>query len=263
MENEEIKSTKRAFKIFYNFLAQNEKCVKKVKKNDRKLFKGRVKNDFYQNLAILSDDIECVSNDGHRIKYAYCSWREAFFNSTDRNNFKYFASLYQTTGAICFRIYNYGTESYDYIISLNSDAYDHLSDRITWLSFSHEMGHCLLDHPSNPLPDDVGRDIEREIAADNAGFNFLKESNAIDLNEYADREHLVGEKGFRLKHIANCGMVSYRKENIEVITNSFNKEKLDCLEIIAKRFIKLDSDENYEEDSARESNFKKFLSENL
>lgn len=263
MENEEIKNTKRAFKIFYNFLAQNKECVKKIKKNDRKIFKGKVENTFYQNLAILSDDTECVSNDGHRIKYSYCSWREAFFNSTDRKNFKYFTSLYQTTGAMAFRVYNYETESYDYIISLNSDAYDHLSDRITWLTFSHEMGHCLLDHPSNPLPDDIKRDIEREIAADNEGFNFLKKTNSIDLNEYNDRQYLVGNEGFRLKHIANCGMILYGRENIEIITNSFNKEKLDCLKTIAKRFIKLDSDETKEEDSARESNFKKFLSENL
>lgn len=263
MEKEEIKSTKRAFKIFYDFLAQNKKCVKMIKKNDRKIFKGRVKNTFYQNLAILSDDTEYVSNGGHRIKYSYCSWREAFFNSIDRKNFKYFASLYQTTGAIAFRIYNYGSESYDYVISLNSDAYDHLSDRITWLSFSHEMGHCLLDHPSNPLPDDVKRDIEREIAADNEGFAFLKKTNSIDLNEYNDRQYLVGDEGFRLKHIANCGMVLYGRENIEIIADSFNKEKLDCLETIAKRFIKLDSDETKEEDEAREENFKKFLSENL
>ena len=258
-----IKNTKRAFKIFYNFLAQNKECVKIIKKNDRKIFKERVKNNFHQNLAILSDDTECVSNEGHRIKYAYCSWREAFFNSTDRKSFKYFASLYQTTGAMCFSIYNYGTESYDYIIALNSDAYDHLSDRVAWLTFSHEMGHCLLDHPSNPLPDDIKRDIEREIAADNEGFNFLKKTNSIDLKEYVNREQLVGAEGFRLKHIANCGMMLYGKENIEVITNSFNKEKLDCLELIAKRFIKLDSDETFEEDSARESNFTKFLSENL
>ena len=258
--NENIKS---AFKAFYYFLAQNKKCVKEVKENDRNLFKGKVENDFYQNLAILSDDTGYVSNDGHKIKYSYTSWREAFFDSTDRKDFKYFASLYSTTGAICFRIYNYGTESYDYIISLNSDAYDHLSDRVTWLSFAHEMGHCLLDHPSYPLPDDVIRDVEREIAADNAGFNFLKTTNNFDLNEYIDREHLVGKDGFRIKHIANCGMLIYGKENVEVICDNFDKEELDCLETIAKRFIKLDSDENSEEDSAREENFKKFLSENL
>ena len=262
MNNDYIKSTKHAFKSYYYFLAQNKECVKKIKKNDRNLFKGKVENNFYQNLAVLSDDTECVSNEGHKIKYSYCSWREAFFNSTDRNNFKYFKSLYQTTGAMCFRIYNYGTESYDYVMSLNSDAYEHLSDRIAWLSFSHEMGHCLLDHPSNPLPDDK-RDIEREIAADNEGFAFLKQTNVIDLNEYKDRGHLVGSEGFRLKHIANCGMMLYGKENVEVICNSFKKETLDCLEEIAKRFIKLDFDETYEEDSSRESNFEKFLSENL
>ena len=263
MKKKIIKSTKSAFKSFYYFLAQNKKCVKMIKKNDRNLFKGRVENDFYQNLAMLSDDTEYVSNDGHKIKYSYTSWREAFFDSTDRNNFKYFASLYQTTGAICFRIYNYGTNEYDYIISLNSDAYDHLSDRVTWLTFAHEMGHCLLNHPSHPLPDDVGRNIEREIDADNAGFNFLKKTKVFDLNEYVDREHLVGKDGFRIKHIANCGMMIYGKENVEVIRDSFDKEELDCLETIAKRFIKLDSDETSEEDSAREENFKKFLSENL
>ena len=187
--NENIKSTKSAFKAFYYFLAQNKKCVKEVKKNDRKIFKGKVKNDFYQNLAMMSSDTECVSNDGHRIKYSYTSWREAFFNSTDRKNFNYFASLYQTTGAICFRIYNYGTNEYDYIMSLNSDAYNHLSDRVTWLSFAHEMGHCLLDHPSNPLPDGVGRNIEREIDADNAGFNFLKKTKVFDLHEYEYGEY--------------------------------------------------------------------------
>ena len=263
MKEKKIKSTKSAFKSFYYFLAQDKKCVNIIKKNDRKIFKGKVENDFYQNLAILSDDTEYVSNDGHKIKYSYCSWREAFFNSTDRNNFRYFASLYQTTGAMAFRIYNYGTNEYDYIISLNSDAYNHLSDRVMWLSLSHEMGHCLLDHPSHPLPDDVVRDVEREIDADNAGFNFLKTTNNFDLNEYIGREHLVGKDGFRIKHIANCGMLIYGKENIEVICDSFDKEELDCLETIAKRFIKLDSDENSEEDSAREENFKKFLSENL
>ena len=263
MKEKKIKSTKSAFKLFYYFLAQNKKCVKKIKKNDRNLFKGKVEHDFYQNLAILSDDTEYVSNDGHKIKYSYTSWREAFFNSTDRKNFKYFASLYQTTGAMAFRIYNYGTNEYDYVISLNSDAYNHLSDRVMWLSLSHEMGHCLLDHPSNPLPDDVGRDIEREIDADNAGFNFLKETNNFDLHEYANREYLCGSEGFRIKHIANCGMLIYGKENIEVICDSFNKEQLDCLETIAKRFINLYSDETSEEDSAREENFRKFLSENL
>lgn len=263
MKDKKIKSTKSAFKAFYYFLAQNKKCVKIIKKNDRKIFKGKIKNDFYQTIAMMSSDTECVSNDGHKIKYSYTSWREAFFNSTDRNNFKYFASLYQTTGAICFRIYNYGTDKYDYIISLNSDAYDHLSDRVTWLSFAHEMGHCLLDHPSNPLPDDVKRSIEREIDADNAGFNFLKKTKVFDLNEYVDREYLVGKDGFRIKHIANCGMLIYGKENVEVICDNFDKEELDCLETIAKRFIKLDSDETSEEDSAREENFKKFLSENL
>ena len=263
MNNENIKNTKSAFKAFYYFLAQDKKCVKEVKKNDRKIFKGKVKNDFYQKLAMISDNTGYVSNDGHRIKYSYTSWREAFFDSTDRNNFNYFASLYQTTGAICFRIYNYGTDEYDYIMSLNSDAYNHLSDRVTWLSFSHEMGHCLLDHPSNPLPDDVGRNIEREIDADNAGFNFLKKTKVFDLHEYVNQEYLVGKDGFRIKHIANCGMLIYGKENVEVICDSFDKEQLDCLETIAKRFIKLDSDENSEEDSAREENFKKFLSENL
>ena len=263
MKEKIIKSTKSAFKLFYYFLAQNKKCVKMIKKNDRKIFKGKVKNDFYQNLAMMSSDTECVSNNGHRIKYSYCSWREAFFDSTDRNNFRYLASLYQTTGAMAFRIYNYGTNEYDYIISLNSDAYDRLSDRVTWLSFAHEMGHCLLDHPSHPLSDDVGRNIEREIDADNAGFNFLKKTKVFDLNEYVDREHLVGKDGFRIKHIANCGMTIYGKENIEVICDNFNKEKFDCLETIAKRFINLDSDETSEEDSAREENFRKFLSENL
>ena len=52
-------------------------------------------------------------------------------------------------------------------------------------------------------------------------------------------------------------------KNVEVICDNFDKEELDCLETIAKRFIKLDSDETSEEDSAREENFKKFLSENL
>ena len=263
MKEKKIKSTKSAFKSFYYFLAQDKKCVNIIKKNDRKIFKGKVENDFYQNLAILSDDTEYVSNDGHKIKYSYCSWREAFFNSTDRNIFRYFASLYQTTGAMAFRIYNYGTNEYDYIISLNSDAYNHLSDRVMWLSLSHEMGHCLLDHPSHPLPDDVVRDVEREIAADNAGFNFLKTTNNFDLYEYIDRENLVGKDGFRIKHIVNCGMMIYGKENVEVICDNFNKEEFDCLETIAKRFIKLDSDETSEEDSAREENFKKFLSENL
>ena len=258
-----IRNTKSAFRAFYYFLAQNKKCVKKIKDNDRNLFKGKVKNGFYQNLAMMSSDTDCVSNDGHRIKYSYTSWREAFFDSTDRNNFNYFASLYQTTGAMCFRIYNYGTNEYDYIISLNSDAYDRLSDRITWLSFAHEMGHCLLDHPSHPLPDDVERNIGREIDADNAGFNFLKKTKVFDLHEYVDREHLVGKDGFRIKHIANCGMMIYGKENVEVICDSFDKEQLDCLETIAKRFIKLDSGETSEEDSAREENFRKFLSENL
>ena len=258
-----IKSTKNAFKSFYYFLAQDKKCVKKIKKNDRNLFKGKVENDFYQNLAMLSDDTEYVSNDGHKIKYSYTSWREAFFNSIDRNNFNYLASLYQTTGAMAFRIYNYGTNEYDYIVSLNSDAYNHLSDRVMWLSLSHEMGHCLLDHPSNPLTDDVERDIEREIAADNAGFNFLKKTKVFDLHEYVDREYLVGKDGFCIKHIVNCGMMIYGKENVEVICDNFDKEELDCLETIAKRFIKLDSDETSEEDSAREGNFKKFLSENL
>lgn len=265
MAEEKIKNTKCAFKEFYYFLALNKKCVKIIKKNDRKskLFKGRVKNDFYQTLAILSDDTGYVSNDGHRIKYVYSSWREAFFSSTDRNSFEYFNSLYKTTGAMCFRIYNYRIDKYDYIITLNSDAYDRLSDRVMWLTFSHEMGHCILDHPSNPLPDDIKRDIEREIAADNAGFNFLKESNTIDLHEYVDREYLVGAEGFRLKHVVNCPMMLYGKENVDVITEQFNKEDLDCLEIIAKRFLKLDSGETAEEDKAREENFKKFLSENI
>ena len=263
MSNENIKSTKSAFKTFYYFLAQNKKCVKEVKENDRNLFKGKVENDFYQNLAMISFDTGYVSNDGHKIKYSYTSWKEAFFNSTDRDNFEYFASLYRTTGAIAFRIYNYGTNEYDYIISLNSDAYNHLSDRVMWLTLSHEMGHCLLDHPSHPLQDGDGRDIEREIAADNAGFNFLKTTNNFDLHEYANQEYLVGSEGFRLKHIANCGMTIYGKENIEVICDNFNKEKFDCLETIAKRFINLYSDETSEEDSAREENFRKFLSENL
>ena len=50
---------------------------------------------------------------------------------------------------------------------------------------------------------------------------------------------------------------------LKLFCDNFNKEELDCLETIAKRFIKLDSDETSEEDSAREENFKKFLSENL
>ena len=164
---------------------------------------------------------------------------------------------------MAFRIYNYRTNEEDYMISLNSDAYNNLSDRVMWLSLSHEMGHCLLDHPSNPLPDDVGRNIEREIDADNAGFNFLKTTNNFDLNEYIGREHLVGKNGFRIKHIANCDMLLYGNKNIEVICDNFNKEELDCLETIAKRFLKLYTDETSEEDSAREENFKKFLSENL
>ena len=263
MSNENIKNTKSAFKAFYHFLAQNKKCVKEIKNNDRNLFKGKIENDFYQNLAMESFDTGYVSNDGHRIKYSYCSWREAFFNSTDRNDFKCFAPLYQTTGAMAFRIYNYGTNEEDYMISLNSDAYNHLSDRVMWLSLSHEMGHCLLDHPNNPVQDDVLRDIEREIAADNVGFNFLKKTNSFDLHEYVGREHLVGSEGFRIKHIANCGMLIYGNKNIEVICDNFNKEEFDCLETIAKRFLKLDTDENSEEDSAREENFRKFLSENL
>lgn len=263
MSNENIKSTKNAFKAFYHFLAQDKKCVKEVKENDRNLFKGKIENDFYQNLAMDSFDTGYVSNDGHRIKYSYTSWREAFFNSTDRNDFKYFASLYQTTGAMAFRIYNYGTNEYDYMISLNSDVYNHLSDRVMWLSLSHEMGHCLLDHPSHPLQDDVIRNVEREISADNAGFNFLKKTNLFDLHEYDGREDLVGSEGFRIKHIANCGMLIYGNKNIEVICDNFDKEEFDCLETIAKRFLKLDTDENSEEDSAREENFRKFLSENL
>ena len=58
MKEKKIKSTKSAFKSFYYFLAQDKKCVKKNKKNDRKIFKGKVENDFYQNLAILSFDTE-------------------------------------------------------------------------------------------------------------------------------------------------------------------------------------------------------------
>ena len=66
-----------------------------------------------------------------------------------------------------------------------------------------------------------------------------------------------------IKKVFETFMLIYGNKNIEVICDNFAKEEFDCLETIAKRFIKLDSDETSEEDSAREENFKKFLSENL
>lgn len=256
-----VKTIKKAFKLgYYNYVKE---CSKQLEYNDKNLFKGRVKNSFHQNLAIQSEDTGYVSKDGIRIKYSYTSWREEFFKSTDRKNLKFFTSLYRNTGVMCFRIYNFGTEKYDYIISLNKDTFTHFSNDIFSISFAHEMGHCLLDHPSNPLPDNIERDIDREIAADNEGFRFLKESNMIDLNLYKDRENLVGSYGFNLKHVGNCGMVIYGPENIKEISKHYGCEEYQCLKQIANRFLKINSGQNDEEDTRREENFKKFLSENL
>lgn len=253
---------KHAFKdAYYKY---PDKCTETIKSNDRNLFKGKVKNDFYQNLACSSEDTGFVSNEGHKIKYSYCSWREAFFKSTNRKDLNFFVDMYCTTGAMCFTIFNYGTNEYDYIISLNSDSYTYISDRLTILSYTHELGHCLLDHPSHHLEDDIRkRDIAREIAADNAGFIAMVENNFYDLNEYKDHEYLVGSEGFRLKHVGNCGMMIYGKKNMDIISNVYEISLLDCLEAISKRFLKLSSSENEEEDKAREENFKSFLSTNL
>ena len=241
-----------------SFYKYPEKCTDIIKENDKDLFKEEVKYDFYQILANYSVDLGFKSNNGHRRKFSYYSWREVFFDSTDRNNLEFLKYLYSTTGAICFEMLNVATNKCDYIISLNSDCYNNISCGFTILTYFCQLGMCLLDYPSIYLEDDnQKRNIDRIISADTAGLKAMKLHNVCDLKHFKNREHLLGAEGFRLKHICNCGMLIYGEENMNVISNTYGCTLQDSLKSIAEQFIKLNSGETVEE------NFKKFLSENL
>lgn len=246
-----------------SFYKYPEKCADILKENDKNLFKEKVECDFYQILANCSTDLGFKSNGGHRIKFSYCSWREAFFDSTDRNDLKFLESLYTTSGAMNFSMLNVATNKYDYIISLNSDCYNNISCGFTILTYFCQLGRCLLDYPLHNKGSDNKRNIDKIISADTAGLNAMKSYIICNVNHFKNREHLLGAEGFRLKHICNCGMVIYGEENMNVISNTYGLTLQDTLKLIAERFVDFDSGETSEEDKAREENFKKFLSENL
>ena len=244
-------------KGFYSF---PNRVSKQLRKNDKKLFKGRVRQTFNEYVATQSVDTGEKSQLGYRIKFCSISFRDAFFNSTDRNDEASFRFLYSSTGAVAYKIWNYAIKEYDYIIAMNRDAYNHISDRLFELTFCHEMGHCLLDHPlHNERLDDGKRHIDIEIAADNAGFEYLlRDPDVENLDEFND-PNLISSDNFDIKHVANCGSVIYGPKNLDLMMEEYKYDSFSLLEQIAKRFLKYNSSENEEEDKARHENWVAFL----
>lgn len=242
--------------IFYNFAEEAKSAMKRndVSYSEFTIDKDTV--DFYCNLARKSIDTSRVSIGGHKIKFSYCSWREMFFKSSNCNDLDWFKDLYCNTGAMCFTQYNSVSKEYDYIIALNSDVFDNLIDQFYQLSLAHEMGHCLLDHPSNLVQD---RDINRELAADNAGYEYLFSNSKMKKSDF--EPEMVGRIGFTTKHIIACPAMIYGEDNLQAIERFYPDRKLLSIKKeITYHYLNMGNGETDEEDLIREKNFKEFLS---
>ena len=252
----EPKNTKRALKLFYKNL-NSRKSRRKIKKIDKKLFKSKPEYSFFTNLARVSEESIYTSKEKHKIMISYTSWREMFFKSLERNSFKCFEWCFTNTGATCFQEWNNQTKCYDYIVALNSDVYDYASDEEYFMTLAHELGHAMLDHPSNPVNE---RSIPREIEADNMGYIILQENRKYEekgLNLL--NPNLISSDSFQQKHDLQCGVMIYGKEGIKMICDEFECSRPYVMKKIADRFLTRDDPKTITEDAARHENWVKTL----
>ena len=249
-------TVKQQLKKFYNDLG-NAKQI--VIENDKNLFKNQKDLSFKTRLAYSSELTEYVSTKGHKIRFSYVSWRDEWFQSTDRNNLKYFNNeLIESVGGICFECWNNRDDLSNYIIALNKDVYAKLPQEDLDLTFAHELGHCILDHLLLLHNKEFNeRSIQLEIDADTMGFNSLKVKGEFKNESYKDPKLLTNEY-FTKIFILNWGSLIYGSENIKSISKIWNESETTTVEKLFDRYYERDIGNGYEI-RKRYENFQSFL----
>ena len=237
-------------KGLYNFA---NKAKAKLRKLDKSIKKQEF--DFQTMLARCSKVTDLVSCQGKGINISYSPWHELFLASTDRDNDEYLEELCCCTGAMCFSAWNNCKEDYDYIVALNSDVYDYICSPIFALTLSHELGHAVMDHQ---LEDHSVRTIEREVEADNKGFELI--TTWLEMNKSDFESGMISFDAFNFKHLLAAAAMAYGAKGVDVIQKVYGyKDHFKVSKEISSSIIKINDHKLAGEDETRAKNYEAWL----